>query len=152
MTSERPARREVDGRSAAVEHCGPVVLEASSVSFRLVYGDHELSFELPFEPHVEDRVLALLSKPADKGGTDRAAQEFIQGLVTIVTDMIERAPLPPSEKQIAYAVQIARTLSLELPAEVLQLRESMAAFLETHAPEYRRRRSSERGALGPYPR
>lgn len=128
------------------------MLEASSVSFRLVYGDHEFSVELPFEPHVEDRVLALLSKRTDKAGPDRAATEFVQGLVAIVTDMLERAPMPPSEKQIAYAVQIARTLNLELPAEVLQLRESMTAFLEEHAPEYRRRRASERGALGPYPR
>lgn len=122
------------------------------MSFRLVYGDHELSVEIPFEPHVEDRVLALLSKKSDKPGPDRAATEFIQGLVAIVTDMLERAPMPPSDKQVQYAVQIARTLNLELPAEVLQLRESMSAFLDEHSPEYRRRRSSERGDLGPYPR
>ncbi|WP_043765380.1 hypothetical protein [Algiphilus aromaticivorans] len=122
------------------------------MSFRLVYGDHELSVDLPFEPHVEDRVLALLSKRADSAVPDRAAVEFVQGLVTIVTDMIERSPLPPSEKQIQYALQIARTLNLELPAEVLQFREAMAAFLDEHSPEYRRRRAAERGALGSYPR
>lgn len=122
------------------------------MSFRLVYGDHELSVELPFEPHVEDRVLALLSKKSDRPGLDRAATEFVQGLVTIVTDMLERAPMPPSDKQVQYAVQIARTLNLELPAQVLQLRESMSAFLDEHSSEYRRRRASERGDLGPYPR
>ncbi len=141
---------EVDGRFAAVEHCGPVVLEASSVSFRLVYGDHELSIELPFEPHIEDRVLAVLSKGADKGHPDRSATEFVQGLVTIVTDLLERAPRPPSGSQVRYALQIARALGLLLPADVLQLREAMTAFLEEHAPEYRRRRSAERGALGSY--
>jgi hypothetical protein len=124
----------------------------SSVSFRLVYGDAEFSVEIPFSPDIEDRIVALLSKRTEKDAPSRAATEFIQGLVTIVTDMLERAPMPPSEKQVQYALQIARTLNLELPADVLQLREAMAAFLEEHAPEYRRRRSSERGPLGSYPR
>jgi hypothetical protein len=122
------------------------------VSFRLVYGDHELSIDLPFEPHVEDRVLELLARRSASGKPDRAATEFVQGLVTIVTDMLDRAPMPPSDKQVQYAVQIARTLNLELPADVLQLRESMSAFLDAHSAEYRRRRSNERGDLGPYPR
>ena len=122
------------------------------MSLRLVYGDHEFSIDLPFEPHIEDRVVALLTSPAGKASPDRATTEFVQGLVTIVTDMLERAPIPPSEKQVAYAVQIARTLGLELPADVLQLRSAMGAFLEEHAAEYRRRKSHERGDLGPYPR
>lgn len=123
------------------------------MSFRLVYGDHELSVELPFDAHIEGRVVALLSRKVEGSvDPDREAIDFVQGLVTIVTDLIERAPLPPSDKQIAYAVQIARTLNLELPADVLQFREAMAAFLEEHAKEYRRRKAGERGELGAYPR
>ena len=97
-------------------------------------------------------MLSLLSNGSGGRDEERATTEFIQGLVSLVSDLLERAPLPPSEKQVQYALQIARTLHLELPAEVLQFREAMASFLEQYAPEYRRRRSSERGALGSYPR
>ena len=62
------------------------MLEASKVSFRLVYGDHEFSVELPFEPHVEDRVLALLSKRTDKAGPDRAATATSAGSTDRSTD------------------------------------------------------------------
>lgn len=48
--------------------------------------------------------------------------------------------LPPTEKQVKYAIAIARELSLELPSEVLQFRDAMTTFLTIHAEQYRRRK------------
>lgn len=108
---------------------------------RLVYGDAEYSAELPLEPHVGDQIYRLLSM--EDAASER--RHFAHSVASCITAFIEDAPQPPTEKQVQYAVQIARTLSLPLAPHVLQIREAMAAFLEENAPDYRRRRSLERG-------
>lgn len=111
---------------------------------RLVYGDAEYSAELPLEPHVGDQIYRLLSME------DASSQRryFAQAVATSITALIEDAPQPPTQKQVQYAVQIARTLNISLAPNVLQVRESMAEFLERNAPEYRRRRALERDENG----
>lgn len=109
--------------------------------FRLVYGDSEFCADLPLEPHVGDQVYRLLSMEED--AVER--RYFAQSVATSITALIEDVPQPPTEKQVQYAVQIARTLNLPLAPHVLQIREAMAAFLEQNAPEYRRRRALKRG-------
>jgi len=61
-------------------------------------------------------------------------------IVDLITALLEGELLPPTEKQLKYAVSIARELSLELPADVLQYRDAMAVFLGTYAEQYRRRK------------
>lgn len=58
-----------------------------------------------------------------------------------MTAVIDGNVTPPTEKQIKYAVAIARELSLQLTPEVLQFRDAMAAFLTMHAQRYRQRKS-----------
>jgi hypothetical protein len=55
--------------------------------------------------------------------------------------MLEIHAIPPSEKQVKYAVAIARELSLQIPAAVLQHRDAMTEFLANHAETYRRSRT-----------
>lgn len=111
------------------------------MSIRLVYGDSEAWAELPLEPDVEDRVYRILSM--DDHAVER--RRFAQVVVAGITSFFEDVPQPPTEKQVQYAVQIARTLNIPLAPDVLQVRQSMAVFLEENAPEYRRRKSLERG-------
>lgn len=108
--------------------------------FRLVYGDFEFELTLPFEPHVEER-LYHLCQPEPPETADRRRNELARRVVDLVTALLEGEALPPTDKQIKYAVAIARELSLELPAEVLQYRDAMTVFLGTHAPEYRQRKA-----------
>ena len=55
--------------------------------------------------------------------------------------MLEIHAIPASEKQVKYAVAIARELSLQIPAAVLQHRDAMTEFLANHAETYRRSRT-----------
>lgn len=114
------------------------------MSFQLVYGDHELSLPLHFESHIEERLVRLMERRQNApDGNDQASGDFSNRAVEVITALLESNLLPPTQKQIKYAVAIARGLSLQLPAEVLQFRDSMTAFLDVHAEKYRRLRGQQ---------
>lgn len=107
------------------------------VSFQLVYGDHDLVLPLALDAVAEERLVDLMSV-AIAPGSERAdlARRITDALCTLMDHQI----IPPTEKQLKYAVAIARELSLTIPPEVLQYREAMTAFLGTHAQTYRQRK------------
>ncbi|GAC1643233.1 MAG: hypothetical protein NVS9B11_12520 [Candidatus Dormibacteraceae bacterium] len=112
------------------------------MSFQLVYGDHELTLPLPFEPHIEDLLLETLGRTTTSE-TEFAVlrRELSSRLVDAMTAALEFKVLPPTDKQLKYAIAIARELSLQLPPAVLQYRDAMTAFLAEHAHSYRRRKA-----------
>lgn len=116
-------------------------LKGSNVSFVLVYGDHELALPLRFEAHVEETLVRLMEAAAGAATGDRTRIELASRLVDAVTAMLETNVLPPSERQVKYAVAVARELNLQIPAAVLQHRSAMAEFLANHAETYRRSRA-----------
>lgn len=109
-------------------------------SIQLVYGDHELVLALPFDPQMEDQLLARLRKAEDSSMQAQLARR--------ITDAITAAfeePIPPTDKQLKYAASICRTLGLELPADCFQVQDSMRTFISRHAPEYQRRKGYRAG-------
>jgi hypothetical protein len=115
------------------------------VCFRLIYGDSEFELALPFEEHIEDHLLRVVSRTEPPAAAERGRNDLARRVVDLITALLEGELLPPTNKQLQYAMAIARELSLELPAEVLQYREAMTVFLGTHAEQYRRRK----GYVGP---
>jgi hypothetical protein len=110
------------------------------VSFELVYGDRELMLQLHFEGHIEERLLELIRRADCFSPPHQARSDLANRIVEGITMAVEGTELPPTEKQIKYAVAIARELSLQIPAQVLQFREAMTTFLGKYAEEYRRRK------------
>lgn len=116
------------------------------MSFQLVYGDHEVSLPLNFESHIEDRLVAILYGPSEPSEHAELRRRKLSGqIVDLITAMLDSNVVPPTDKQLKYAVAIARELSLQLPADVLQNRDAMTSFLEMHADTYRRRKSLAAG-------
>ena len=105
-----------------------------------MYEDSELHLALPFEGHIEERLLHVIGKTEPPITAERDRNDLARRIVDLVTALLEGELLPPTEKQLKYAVAIAQEHSLELPAEVLRYRETMKAFLGTHAEQYRRRK------------
>jgi hypothetical protein len=95
---------------------------------------------LSLDAHVEDQLFQLLDQIEQAADPELARAKLSARLADGISMVIEAKDLPPTEKQIKYAVAIARELHLELPADVLQLRQAMNNFLEEHADRYRRRR------------
>lgn len=108
--------------------------------FRLTFEDSEICLLLPFEGHIEERLLQVIGMGEPQAAADRGRNELARRIVDLVTALLEGELLPPTDKQLKYAVAIAQELSLELPAEVLQYREAMKVFLGAHAEQYRRRK------------
>lgn len=107
------------------------------VSFQLVYGDHDVVLPLALDSVAEERLVGLI---ACEEGMDGQRADLARKITDAICVLLEWQPVPPSEKQIKYAVAIARELSLTIQPEVLQQREAMTRFLGTHAETYRRRR------------
>lgn len=107
------------------------------MSFQLVYGDHDLVLPLALDTAAEERLVGLMgSGDSPRKGRADLARRITDAIATVVDVNVT----PPSEKQVKYAIAIARELSLTLRPEVLQDRTAMTAFLGEHAPAYRQRR------------
>jgi hypothetical protein len=109
------------------------------VSFQLVYGDQEFVLQLAFEPDIEDRLVNLIDQTGLSG---EARAELSKRFVESISALVESNVAPPTEKQLKYAVAIARELSLQLSPEVLRFRDAMTSFLNMHAETYRKRKNS----------
>ncbi len=114
--------------------------------FRLVYGDFDFHMPLPFEEHIEQRLYRIISQAEPLEDGARSHPELAGRIADLITAILEGEVLPPSKKQLHYALAIARELNLELPADVLRHRESMGVFLAAHAERYRRSKASRHGA------
>jgi hypothetical protein len=106
------------------------------VCFQLIYGDAEFTLPLEFEGNIEDRLYRILARDDPPEAAAHSRNILANRIVETITNMLEGEDLPPTDKQVKYAIAIARTLSLQIPAEVLQHRTSMAAFLTTYAQQY----------------
>lgn len=104
---------------------------------RLVCGDFEYQLALPFEAHVEERLCIMMGLSDPTRNAERVRNDLARRIVDLITAMLEGEILPPTDKQLKYAVAIARELGIELPADILQYRDAMKVFLGTHAPQYR---------------
>ncbi|NKF24388.1 hypothetical protein [Solimonas marina] len=103
---------------------------------------------LPFEEHVETRLLHELSSPDDVSRGARRHIDLGRRIASVVTAMLDGELLPPTERQLKYGLAIARELAIELPADALQYREAMGLFISTHADRYRRRKGTASGRPG----
>lgn len=109
------------------------------MSVWLVCDDSGLQLPLLLQPRTRERLEALIAganaSPPTIDSTALASQ-----LAETIEASLARHALPPSEKQISYAVAIAQGLNLELPAQALQDRNVMHIFIAAHADEFRAKR------------
>lgn len=105
--------------------------------FQLVYGDHDLVLPLALDAVAEERLVDLMSE-AESPGAERA--DLARRVTDAICSLLDCQVVPPTEKQLKYAVAIARELSLTISPEVLQHRHAMTAFLGAHAETYRQRK------------
>ncbi len=105
--------------------------------FQLIYGDHDLVLPLALDAVAEERLVGLMSV-AEAPGAERA--DLARRITDAICMLLDYQVIPPTEKQLRYAVAIARELSLTIPPEVLQYRDAMKVFLGTYAETYRQRK------------
>lgn len=114
-----------------------------TAAFRLVYGDFELVLPLNFDTVVEDQLVTRLRRVENQ--TLHQA-ELAKRVVDAIGSIFDGTPIPPTEKQCRYALSICKELGIDLPADCMQIQDSMRAFLTRYAPEYQRRKGYRPGA------
>lgn len=114
------------------------------MSFTLVYGDFDARLPLPFETHIEERLYKIISQAEPPESAEGAHVDLARRIVDVITAMLEVEVLPPSDKQLKYAIAISKELELELPSNALKYRDAMNVFLSTHADTYRKSKSLRR--------
>lgn len=112
------------------------------MSFQFAFGEYDLALPLGLDAQVEDRLLGILGGDELAPSSKRARIQLAAQISDAISAVVAGEGSPPTDKQIKYAVAIARELSLELPAEVLQFRHAMVCFLDTHAERFRRSRQA----------
>lgn len=134
--ADSPRRREASGKRTFIE-----LERGVSVAFQLVYGDHDLVLPLALDSVAEERLIDLMSVPVSDGN---GRADLARRITDAISTLVECQIIPPTDKQVKYAVAIARELSITLSPEVLQYRTAMTVFLGTHAQTYRQRKGRVR--------
>lgn len=114
----------------------------TSSSFRLVYGDYEFAVPLYFDASSEEQLVARM-RLAEEADPDFA--QLGKRLSDAIAQSLDVEVIPPSKKQLDYALAICKELGIQLPAECIQFQESIRVFLSRHAPEYQRRKGYRSG-------
>lgn len=99
----------------------------------LVDDDLDLSIELRLEP----QLLAALQVQMQRSSSGGAICPFEARFIKNLLEFIDADLRPPTWRQVAYAIDIAKSLDVSLPGEALRFKGSMSEFLERYAPIFK---------------
>jgi hypothetical protein len=115
------------------------------MGLRLVDDDLDMSFDISMALETRRALCMQLQRAAGATAKTRFELRLSQQLQKLVdTDL-----RPPTARQIAYALSIAKTLDVALPGEALRHHGSMFDFLNRYVPMFNERR--EQGDSEGYP-
>jgi hypothetical protein len=113
------------------------------MGLRLVDDDLDMSFDIPLAEEARRALSMQLQRAA--GLTMKPGFEV--RLCQRLQELIDADLQPPTARQVAYALAIAKALDVALPGEVLRHRGSMFEFLDRYAPLYKQRVSANGKAV-----
>jgi hypothetical protein len=105
------------------------------MGLRLVDDDLDMSFEIPLETDARHALSVQLQRTTHRHGK----LLFEMRLCDQLQKLIDADLRPPSARQIAYALSIAKELDIALPGEALRHRGSMFDFLDRYVPLFKHR-------------
>ncbi len=111
------------------------------MGLRLVDDDLDMSFNIPLAPDERQALSVQLQRAC--GDTERL--QFEVRLCQQIRELIDADLRPPTARQIAFALSIAKTLDIALPGEALRHKGAMFDFLNRHASAFKSRSGSGGG-------
>ena len=117
-------------------------------SFRLLYGDLEISLNLPLDAAAGEQLqhcmqLAQNSAPVQP--------ELAKRVYVAIAGLFDGVVIPPTQRQLKYAQSICDELGLKLPPECTRIQDATRAFITQHAPAYQLRRGYRPSGRPPGP-
>ena len=102
------------------------------MALKLVDDDLNLCLALPVDAASREAISIQIQRSA----SNRSAHSFEMRLVKRLIDLVDTDLQPPTEKQLAYALNVAKSLGVAIPAEALRFRGSMNEFLDRFKERY----------------
>ena len=103
------------------------------MGLRLVDDDLDVSFDIPLSLEAREAFNVQLQRASDVLAKSTFEARLSQQLCHLIDDDLR----PPTSRQVAYALSIAKTLDVALPGEALRYKGSMCAFLERFVPAFK---------------
>jgi hypothetical protein len=115
--------------------------------FRLVDDDKEWQVELAIDEVTRDALMLQTLRSSEPAFRDRFLAQLAALLPQLLSGALDTELRPPTEKQLRFAVAIARELGISIPGDAFRYRDAMGEFLTRHADLFRQRRAAQtRGA------
>lgn len=111
---------------------------------RLVHDEHDWSITLD----LDCALLEGFVMQAQRDPYGAFALRFQTHLRQLIGASLDLSQGPPTDAQLRYAIDIARTLGLALPGEALRYRGAMQVFIARFEKHFRDARARRRGAQG----
>jgi hypothetical protein len=108
----------------------------------LVDDDLDVSLELPLDGVTREALGIQMQRCA----AEQVRHRFELRLVERISELVDSDLQPPTAKQLAYAINIARLLDVPVPGEVFRFRGSMSEFLERYGQLYKDRMNTGKSA------
>src|SRR5699024_11609852 len=102
------------------------------MALRLVHDDWGLSVELPIGPGMYEAIGIQIQRSLDTGNRCTFLGRLAGNLVTQLDADLQ----PPTQRQLSYAMAIAKALGVPLSSEALAYKGSMSEFLRRYAPVF----------------
>ena len=101
------------------------------MALRLVDDDRDVSVALPLDP-VSREALGIQLERASHAPTNSFEVRLVRRMIELVDPDLQ----PPTQKQTAYALSIAKVIGIPVPAEALRFRGAMTEFLRRFSDVY----------------
>jgi hypothetical protein len=103
----------------------------------LIDDDREWVIEIPIDGTTRMALLLQHLRESEPLFRERFLYRLGLNIPTLVWESLDIGLHPPTQRQIAFALDIARTLGLPIPGDALRYREYMGDFIESHVMKYR---------------
>lgn len=99
----------------------------------------EMTLELYVSQRLENAMTIQYERIKDRCVRDTFVKKLEQRIESLLRDCIDWDLQEPSEAQLNYAILVATQLGIPLPCEARKYRFHAAMFLETYAPQLRKK-------------
>lgn len=104
------------------------------MTFYLVAPALEIAIELPLSDEVQAAVALQLTRLQDRQQMAAFAQRLAHQLESGLPDALDWDIKKPTAAQVSFAIALSKALDVVIPAEAMNYRGQMHAFLNRYAP------------------
>ncbi|WFC42284.1 hypothetical protein [Pseudoxanthomonas sp. SE1] len=109
------------------------------MTFYLVAPSLEMAIELPLSEDVQSAIVLQLTRLQDRRQIATFAERLAQEMESGISEVLDWDIKKPTAAQASFALALSKELDVAIPAEAMNFRGQMHAFINEYAPLAKRR-------------